>query len=283
MNRVDGATQVYAVLGHPVQHSQSPVIQNAALQAAGMNAVYIALEVPAPRLEEALRGLHAAGVSGLSVTTPHKEAAFALTHDRTAEAEQARAVNTLRRERDGWRGHATDGIGFLAWIAEEGIEMRGRRLIVIGAGGATRAIVPKLVTLCPEAIHVVSRNAERARAVARSATEPDGRARITAAALGDRAIERGGDPWNVLIRAIPVEPVSAEEDSWWDQHGPGAVVLDLNYGARATAARTRARERGLRYEDGGALLIHQGAASFEFWTGKRPSVAVMKEALRGSA
>ena len=282
MNRVDGATQVYAVLGQPVQHSQSPQIQNAAFQAAGMNAVYIALEVPPPRLEEALRGLHAAGVSGLSVTAPHKEAAFALTHDRTVEADEARVVNALRRERDGWRGHVTDGIGFLAWIAEEGIEMRGRRVIVIGAGGATRAIVPKLATLHPEAIHVVGRNAERARAAARNATGPDGRARITSAALGDRANEGGGDPWDVLIRAIPVEPISSEEDSWWGRHAPGAVVLDLNYGARAAEARTRARERGLRYEDGGALLIHQGAASFEFWTGKRPSVAVMKEALRGS-
>jgi len=282
VTRVDGATQVYAVLGQPVQHSQSPLIQNAAFQAAGMNAVYIALEVPPPRLEEALRGLHAAGVSGLSVTAPHKEAAFALAHDRTVEAEEARVVNTLRRERDGWRGHATDGIGFLAWIAEEGIEMRGRRVIVIGAGGAIRAIVPKLATLHPEAIHLVSRNAERARAAARSATGPDGPVRITSAALGDRANEGGGDPWDVLIRAIPVEPITGEEDSWWGRHGPGAVVLDLNYGARGAAARTRARERGLRYEDGGALLIHQGAASFEFWTGKRPSVAVMKEALRGS-
>ena len=282
MNRVDGATQVYAVLGQPVQHSLSPLIQNAAFQAAGMKAIYIALEVPAPRLEEALRGLHAAGLSGLNVTAPHKEEVFALTHDRTVEADEARVVNTLRRERDGWRGHATDGIGFLAWIAEEGIVMRGRRVIVIGAGGAIRSIVPKLATLHPAAIHVVSRNAERARAVARSGSGPEGEPRITSAALGERAIEWGGGSWDVLVRAIPAEPISSEEDSWWDRHAPGAVVLDLNYGPRAAAARTRARDRGLRYEDGGALLIHQGAASFEFWTGKRPSVAVMKEALHAS-
>jgi len=282
VNRVDGATQVYAVLGQPVQHSQSPLIQNAAFQAAGMNAIYIALEVPAPRLEEALRGLHAAGLSGLNVTAPHKEEVFALTHDRTVEADEARVVNTLRREREGWRGHATDGIGFLAWIAEEGVEMRGRRVIVIGAGGAIRSIVPKLAALHPAAIHVVSRTAERARAVARNGSGPEGAPRITTAALGERAIEWGGGPWDVLVRAIPVEPISSEEDSWWGRHAPGAVVLDLNYGPRAAAARTRARDRGLRYEDGGALLIHQGAASFEFWTGKRPSVAVMKEALRTS-
>lgn len=282
MNRVDGATQVYAVLGQPVRHSQSPLIQNAAFQAAGMNAVYIALEVPPPRLEQALRGLHAAGVPGLNLTTPHKEAAFALTHDRTVEAEEAGAVNTLRRERQGWRGHATDGIGFLAWMGEAGIELTGRRVIVMGAGGAARAIVPKLVTHHPEAIHVVSRNPEHAQALARGAGGPEGRARITSAALGDRATEGGGDRWDVLIRAIPVGPISAEEDSWWSRHAPGAAVLDLNYGARAAAARARARERGLRYEDGGALLIHQGAASFEFWTGKRPSVAVMKKALRAS-
>src|ERR1700704_3490768 len=109
MSRVDGKTQIYAVLGSPVQHSRSPEIQNAAFGAANLNAVYIALEVPAPRLAQALEGLHAAGVRGLSLTTPHKEASFPLARERTKEAEEARSVNTLRWEPEGWRAHATDG------------------------------------------------------------------------------------------------------------------------------------------------------------------------------
>jgi len=282
VGRVDGATQVYAVLGQPVRHSQSPLIQNAAFHAAGMNAVYVALEVPAPCLEQALRGLHGARLPGLNLTTPHKEAAFALTRDRTAEAEGARAVNTLRWEREGWRGHATDGIGFLAWIGEAGIEVTGRRVILIGAGGAARSILPKLLALRPDAVHVVSRSPERARALARAATERGLGPRITSASWGDRAAEGEGDRWDLMIRAIPAEPVSDEEERWWRLHAPGAAVLDLNYGARAAAARARAREGGLPYQDGGALLIHQGAAAFEFWTGQKPSVGAMKKALLGA-
>ncbi len=270
MTRVDGTTQVYAVLGHPVHHSRSPEIQNAAFRAAGMNAVYVALEVPAPRLEQALEGLHAARVPGLNLTAPHKEAAFAMVRHRTPEAEEAKATNTLRWAQDGWEGHATDGIGFLAWVAEAGVDPRGRRVLVLGAGGAARAIVPRLVTLGPKSVHVVSRSAEHAGALLKVAPG------ITSASLAEGA----EGVWDVLIRALPAESVSSEEEGWWSAHAPGAVVLDLNYGPRSSSARAAAEAAGLRYEDGSALLIHQGAASFEFWTGKKASLDAMREALR---
>ena len=275
---MDGKTQIYAVLGHPVHHSRSPEIQNAAFRAAGINAVYVALEVPSPRLAEALEGLHAAQVRGLNLTTPHKEAAFPLARGLTQDAEEARAINTLRWEPEGWKGHATDGAGFLAWIAEAGIEAKGRRVLVVGAGGAARAIVPKLLGLCPESVHVVSRTAKHAQSLARRAAESAGRVRVTAEALAEAPAAAPGS-WDLLIRAVSVESVSVEEDRWWRAFGPGAAVLDLNYGARAAEARARAKASGLRYEDGSALLIHQGAASFEFWTGKKASVQAMREAL----
>ena len=275
MIRVDGATQVYAVLGDPVDHSQSPRIQNAAFQAAGMNAVYVPLEVEAPRLKQALEGLHAARVLGLNLTSPHKEAAFALVRERTPDAVEAGAVNTLRWEPEGWRGHATDGAGFLAWAEEAKVDPSGRSVLVLGAGGAARAIVPKLLELSPDSIRVVSRTAEHALSLVRRAERSPGRTRLHAAALAGE----GGLSWDLMVRAISAGPVSDEEDHWWRGHTPHAAVLDLNYGVRAAAARAHAEAKGLRYEDGSALLIHQGAASFEFWTGQRASVAVMREAM----
>ena len=288
MRRVDGKTQIYAVLGHPVHHSRSPEIQNAAFGAAGLNAVYVALEVPAPRLGQALEGLHAARVLGLNLTAPHKEPAFPLTRERTKEAEEAKAVNTLRWEPEGWKGHATDGVGFLAWIAETGIEPRGRRVLMMGAGGAARSILPKLVALGPESVHIVSRTAAHAQALSRHAAETAGPVRLTHAGLGEgagagpRGKEPGAGParWDLMVRALAAESISDGEDRWWGAHAPEAAVLDLNYGARSAEARARARAEGLRYEDGGALLIHQGAASFEFWTGEKPSLGAMREALR---
>jgi shikimate dehydrogenase len=271
MIRVDGRTQLYAVLGDPVDHSLSPRMQNAAFEAAGMNAVYVALQVPAPRLQQALDGLHAARVLGVNLTTPHKEAAFSIARERTPEAERARAVNTLRWEPEGWHGHATDGEGFLAWIEEVGIDLRGRRVRVVGAGGAAREIVPRILERAPESIGIVSRSEEHARALERLVAPFAGAALVRAG--------QDGSPWDVLVRAVASEEVSAEEERWWRGGTKEGAVLDLNYGARAALARLLAHRMNLRYEDGSALLIHQGAASFTFWTGQPAPVESMREAL----
>jgi len=275
---VDGETQVYAVLGQPVHHSRSPLIQNAAFRAAGMNAVYVALEVPATRLDQALVGLHAAGVRGLNLTAPHKEAAFSLVRRRTPEAELAGVVNTLRWESTGWAGHSTDGIGFLEWIRESGLVLLGRRVLVLGAGGAARAIVASLALHQPELVQVVSRSAVRAASLARTAGDF---VQVASAGLTDKQTSQSSGPngWDVIIRALPVDTVSDAEERWWLQHKKGAVVLDLNYGDRTECARGLAIDHGLRYEDGEDLLLHQGAASFEFWTGKKAPLDAMREAL----
>lgn len=277
--RVNGRTQVYAVLGDPVHHSRSPEIQNAAFAALGINAVYVALEVPASRLAQALEGLHAARVAGINLTSPHKEAAFALTRAHTADAEESQAVNTLRWEPEGWQGHATDGAGFLAWIGEAKIDLSGRSVLVLGAGGAARAVVPKLLDLGPETIRVVSRTVERARSLAERVGASPGKTRIKAAALADPPI---AGSWDLLVRAISAEKVSPDEERWWEAHAPHAAVLDLNYGARAAGARAVAQAHGVRYEDGSAFLIHQGAASFAFWTGNEAPIAAMREAFRAA-
>lgn len=281
MHRVDGKTQIYAVLGSPVHHTRSPEMQNAAFAAAGRNAIYVALEVPAPRLDQALDGLHAARVMGLNLTTPHKEAAFSLARARTQEAEEAHAVNTLRWEPDGWEGHATDGIGFLAWIAETGISLRDARVLLLGAGGAARSIAGPIMKLRPRSVQVVSRTVGRAESLVRCLAEATGSVPLTHSGLeqGNRA---EAAPWDLMIRALAAEAVSEGELRWWRAHAPKAAVLDLNYGARAADARARAGEEGLRYEDGVALLVHQGAASFEFWTGQKPSLEAMRAALRES-
>jgi shikimate dehydrogenase len=242
-----------------------------------MNAVYVALEVPPPRLQQALEGLHAARVLGLNLTSPHKEAAYSLIRERTPEAEEAKAVNTLRWEPSGWRGHATDGTGFLSWIEETTIDVSGRGVLVLGAGGAALAIVPRLLDLGPERIHVVSRTPEHAGALAER-VGATGKTRLTTAALADS----GTFTWDLLVRALATDSISSEEERWWRAHSPHASVLDLNYGARAASARVHAGGFGLRYEDGTLLLVHQGAASFEFWTGQEAPIQAMRDAVRAS-
>jgi shikimate dehydrogenase len=278
--RPAGQTRLYAVLGHPVDHSLSPLIQNAAFRAAKIDAAYVALDVPPGRLAEVLGELHAAGFSGLNLTAPHKEAARPLVVGATEEAKRSGAVNTLRREESGWLGHATDGPGFAAWIASLGIDVRGARVLLLGGGGAARSIAPALASLEPSAIRVVSRDGARARGVAGLLRETAGPStEVTAAALAERSEKERGCPWDLLVRAFSSESVDAPEASWWEDLDPKARVLDLNYGARAVDTRKRAAAGHRRFEDGLGMLLHQGALSYEFWTGEPAPLEAMRAAL----
>ena len=278
--RLTGPTRLYAVLGHPVNHSLSPSMQNAAFRATGIDATYVALDVPPERLAEVLRELHAAGFSGLNLTAPHKEAAWALVRGATDEAKRSRAVNTLRREESGWAGHATDGPGFAAWIDSLGVAVRGARVLLLGAGGAARSVAPVLASLQPASVHVVSRDRGRARAVA-DEIRPSGRGgpstEVTAAALAEKS--EPGRGWDLLVRALSSSAVDAVEALWWEHLDPGGLVLDLNYGARAVATREKAAAWKHRFEDGLGMLLHQGAISFEYWTGKPAPLDAMRAAL----
>ena len=279
----DAQTRVYAVLGHPVEHSLSPSMQNAAFQAVGANAAYVALDVPPGRLPDVLKGLHVAGLSGLNLTAPHKEAAWPLVLGATEEAARSRAVNTLRREKSGWFGHATDGLGFSAWIGSLGVTLRGARVLFLGAGGAARSIAPILASSEPAAVCIASRDGGRARAVAdglraiaRSSME------VTAAGLADSGAGVGG-PWDLMVRALSSTSVDAVEAAWWDRLDPGGVILDLNYGARALKTRERAAAGKRRFEDGLGMLLFQGALSYEFWTGEPAPLDAMRAALQAGA
>lgn len=282
MIRVDGTTELYAVIGHPVAHSRSPAMQNAAFAAAGMNALYVALDVRPEDLSRALDGLHAAGVRGLNATLPHKEAAARACAVLSPEARRAGGSNTLRWEREGWSGHATDGLGFRAWIAERGIALAGARVLLLGAGGAARAIAPVVAGLGAAALCVVSRSGGHAQGiVAELRLAGTSGIALQARPLDEPPAARGVGPFDLLVRAISAEGVGHEEAAWWAGLAPGAPVLDLNYAERADATRSRAAREGRSFADGLGLLLHQGAFSFEFWTGRPAPLHAMRGALGG--
>lgn len=278
--RDDAAIRVYAVLGHPVHHSLSPPMQNAAFRAAGKRAEYVALDVTPEHLADALRGLHAAGVAGLNLTAPHKEAAWGYLCGATKEAEACRAVNTLRRETEGWFGHATDGLGFAAWVASLGVVVRGARVLLLGAGGAARSITPVIASLGSGAIGIVSRDGGRARSVADAARGAVGPSiEIVDAALDDSKRAASLPPWDLLVRALASSTLHPGEEAWWRRLSKGAPALELNYGDRAAGSRAKAAAEGRRFEDGLGLLLHQGALSYEFWLDERAPLDAMRTAL----
>jgi shikimate dehydrogenase len=269
-------TRRFAVLGFPARHSLSPRMHRAAFRALGIDASYEAIEVAPERLGPELDRLAAEGFEGLNLTTPLKERAVAHVSRLTPEAERVAAVNTLRLDPEGWTGHATDGLGFEGWVREGGIRVGGSRVLLLGAGGAARSIAPNLVALGPAAVDVVSRSGDHARELAERMRGSGGALPARAAALEDAP---GPETWNLLVRFLSASDVGSAEARWWSGLVPGATVLEGNYAERAAGARARAAASGLRFEDGLGLLLHQGARSFEFWTGAEAPVEVMRNAL----
>jgi shikimate dehydrogenase len=268
--QVAGTTRVAAVIGHPIRHSISPVIHNAAFRALDLDWVFTAFEVAPGRAPAAVDGARDLGVAGLSVTMPHKTDVVRALDRLTSTAESLGAVNTIVRNGAlELVGDNTDGVGFLdALRTDEGFDPAGKRCLVVGAGGAARAVVLALAGAGASEIVVANRTPARAEAAAALAP---GVARAGSAEEADRA--------DVIVNATPQGmagdlslPVQAAS------LGPGQLVVDLVYHPALTPLVEAARERGAAATNGLGMLIHQAAHAFRLWTGEDPPLEVMSAA-----
>jgi shikimate dehydrogenase len=266
---VTAQTRLAGVIGHPVRHSLSPVIHNAAYAATGLDWVYVAFDVAPGCAAEALEGMRALGIAGLSVTTPHKDAVYAALRELSTSAAKMRAVNTVELREDGVLvGHNTDGDGFVDSLrAETGIDPAGLRVAVLGAGGAARSVVEALGRAGACDVAVLNRTSTRALDAAHLAG-PVGRVgRNTDLHDADiivnaTSIGMGGDE-------IPLDPVLLRR---------GQIVADLVYHPIDTALLRAAAAAGARPVDGLGMLVHQAARQFRIWTGKSAPLPVMRAA-----
>lgn len=266
-----GATQLAGVIGWPVRHSRSPDIHNAAYRALGLDWVYVALPVPPGRVPEALAGMRALGIEGLSVTMPHKAAVAARVDRLTADAAALGAVNSVRRDGDLLVGDNTDGGGFLDSLRDAGIDPSGRRCVVLGAGGAARAVIRALATAGAEQVVVVNRDRARGETAAALAG--------ACGATGDVEELRRAE---LLVQATPVgmgddRTLAADPELLPD----GAAVADLVYHPLVTPLLAAAAGRGLPTVDGLGMLVHQAARQLRSWTGAEAPIEVMRAAASG--
>jgi shikimate dehydrogenase len=260
------------VCGWPVAHSRSPAMQNAALRAAGLDGwEYLALPLPPELFAETVLALPAAGFRGVNVTIPHKEAALALADEASPAARAIGAANTLTFEPGGAiAADNTDAPGLLEALAER-VDPAGRSALVLGAGGAARAAAWALAGAGAD-VAVWNRTAARAAALAadlgvRHAAVP------APADVIVNATSVGLDPNIDPFKAIPLKA---------DTFGAGSYVIDLVYGSGETRLLAAARSRGARVIDGLEILVAQGAASFERWTGMMAPRQAMREAVTTS-
>jgi shikimate dehydrogenase len=279
---ISGRTALYAVIGHPVAHSRSPAMQNAAFAALGMDAAYVALTVAPERLAEAVAGAHALGFQGLNVTVPHKQEALALCATVDATAGDVGAVNTLRRAAGGWEGFNTDAPACLALLEAAGLA-RGAHAVLAGAGGAARAAAWALVR-AGAALRVAARRPEAARELALAfgpATRP-GAAIPQAVAWADLAAEAAAADVVVNATSVGLHPRAREESPLSSvEPRKGQIVVDFVYGDTDLARRARAA--GARLVTGEQLLVRQGALAFTLWTGRPAPEAVMAAAVARGA
>ena len=267
---ITGTTRVAAVIGEPIRHSLSPAIHNAAFAATGLDWVYIAFEVPAGHAPAAVAGTRALGLAGLSVTTPHKAAVAAAVDELSPSAAVLGAVNCVVNREGQLIGHNTDGEGFVDALGDVGFDPAGRRCIVLGAGGAARAVVAALGRASAREVVVVNRSARPA---------------ATAAALAG-VVGRVGRPEDVASADLVVNatPLGMAGDETLPIDGShlrrGQVVADLVYFPLETPFLREAVARGAQPVDGVGMLVHQAAHAFELWTEVKAPVDVMARAAR---
>ena len=285
MAKINGKTKLLGVIGHPVEHSRSPAMHNAAIAQLRRDFIYLPFPLAPEDLATGLDGLAALGVVGFSVTIPHKQTIIPLLQEITPIAQQIGAVNTVWRVDQAWHGTNTDAAGFMAPLQALDWDWSGVAPVVLGNGGACRAVVAGCAELgCPE-IHVVGRDAER---VARF------HAGWQTTALGERlqvytwdALPRLIPQTRLLINTTPIGMEPHTEDSPVPVEllatlPPGAIAYDLIYTPRPSRFLQLAQSQGVLTIDGTEMLVQQGAIALTRWLGEPAPVEAMRQALLAS-
>jgi shikimate dehydrogenase len=281
--QLSGHTRPFAVLGHPIGHSLSPVMHNAAFQSLGMDAVYLAFDVRPERLMSVLPSLADLGFGGVNLTVPLKEIAFSGLSDLDESARRLGAVNTVQFLPDGaLRGHNTDGDGFLAAVEEAfGSGVTGRSVFLLGTGGAGRAVALTCAARGAARIAVSDIEAQRAEQVADEIGDTAPAVEVSMAPSEPAALERACREADLVVHCTPVGMKKGEPSLL----GAGAfrnaqMVFDLIYMYPETVIMRAARQGGARTANGLGMLLHQGARAFTIWTGRSAAVEAMRSALQ---
>ena len=288
---ISGTTALVALLGQPVSHSLSPVMQNAALKAMGLDWSFMALPCSADDLATVLKGLEAVGCRGLNVTIPHKQAVSSLCDELSPLAQRLGAVNTLTPlVNGGWHGHNTDVEGFLAPLLQNNANWSGTRAVVLGCGGSARAVVAGLQDLNPSDITIVGRRAETLHPFCNDLQQgrPANSVLLQPLLDTDPHLQTRIQQADLVVNTTPVGMSSHQPDQGpalplgvdiWDKLNAQTVLYDLIYTPRPTPWLKHGERLGCRTYDGLEMLVQQGAAALRRWSGiDEVPVDAMREA-----
>jgi len=278
--KISGKTRVCAVIGEPVEHSLSPCFQNAAFQHLGLDFVYVAFTVKAEELRDAIAGVRSLGFHGLNVTMPHKIRVIQYLDELDENARKVGSVNTILNRNGRLIGYTTDGIGALNALKYNGINPSGKKIVILGAGGASRSVSSVLAKEAKELV-ILNRTVTRAEKLVSDLRSFIGEhTKIRSGGLTEENLRKELGDADILVNATPVgmRPMEDEMPVAEDHLHPNLVVFDLVYNPIETKLLRKARLIGAKTLNGLNMLIHQGAASFEIWTGVKAPINVMMKA-----
>lgn len=281
-SRISPATRIFAVLGHPVAHSLSPAMHNPVLEAMGLNAVYLAFDVPPEELMDTLHRFARLGIAGVNLTIPLKEVAFRNLSELSDTARLSGSVNTVAFAQDGrMEGHSTDGYGLCRALAEAfGTGFQDRGVLVLGCGGAGRAAALQAASEGAAGIALANRSPERANALADELRSRFPGVPVEVCAHWPPPPDQSARA-DLILQSTSMG-MKAEDDLGMSKSHfrPDQCVLDMTYVHRETGLMRAAASGGARVVNGLGMLLHQGVRSLEIWTGHPVPVEVMRSALK---
>jgi shikimate dehydrogenase len=278
--QLTGKTTVVGIFGDPVAHSLSPRMQNAAIKSTGLDAVYVPFHVTPTQLCDAVEGLRAMSLRGVNLTIPHKEAACHLVDEMDKQAVLIGAINTIVNKNGCLKGYNTDGIGLLNALKQElGVDVAGKRVLLLGAGGACRAALVALCQAQAAWVGVANRTRERSQQLIEEISPNFSGTAFAEYELGPSLVN-ASKPADLLINTTAVG-LKGEAFGFpvVDCVKASGAVFDMVYTPEPTALLDEARRRGLEAVDGLGMLSAQGEAAFQLWFGRAPEAHVMRQTL----
>jgi len=272
------SNQLYAVVGHPISHSKSPRIHSLFARQTGEPVEYTSVQAPLDGFAATVREFFDGGGGGLNVTVPFKEQAWELAGRRTARAEKAGAANTLYQNGDGQLvADNTDGYGLVRDLTiNHGVQLKGARVLILGAGGAVRGVLGPLLEQQPSSLMIANRTLAKAEALARLFADEAGATTLSACGF-----EAPDQPFDIIINGTSASLQGDLPPLHTNVIAAGTVVYDMMYSLQATTFNQWALDNGaVRVFDGLGMLIEQAAESFRVWRGVQPDTAPVIDALR---
>ena len=275
---INGKTRVCGIIGDPVEHSLSPAMHNAAFKALGLNIVYVTFTVKTDKLKDAISGAQSLGLLGLNVTMPHKTAVMTYLDEIDSSAQSIGAVNTILNERGKLFGYNTDGKGAMIALQENGVDHEEKRMLLLGAGGAAKAIAFQAAHDVDELV-ILNRTPEKAEQLAELLHKQFG-GRVKGGTLSTEVLKKELENADILVNATSVgmHPDVNASPVPSSLLRRDLCVMDIVYNPLKTKLLKDAEAVGAKVVSGLEMLLYQGAVAFEIWTNCPAPVDVMKKA-----